>query len=348
MKKSLWLTISALIMMAVLSACTAPPVAMDTTDDALPAINAPVQSLAALTVDVETASSDESLDIWADETRAPIMATIGRQLTAATGVPVTVTELPFDDIRREFESAAPVGAGPDIIVGSYGWLGQLVNDGLVAEVDLGDKTAQFLDSAVDAFELDGVLYGMPYATENVALVYNPELVPEPPATWRELTAISAQLEDEGKVLQGFMRQTGDPYHFYPTESAFGGYIFGDDDEGYDLADIGAESEGTLAAFQWLDQMYAEGHLNPETVVDYDIMHDAFEAGHTAMIVTGPWALPRLRASGVPFVVTTLPAETQAATPFLGVQGFMVSRFSENPELAQRFLTDVLIATISVG
>ncbi|RIK55681.1 MAG: hypothetical protein DCC57_05090 [Chloroflexi bacterium] len=69
------------------------------------------------------------------------------------------------------------------------------------------------------------------------------------------------------------------------------------------------------------------------------MHAAFENKEAAMMITGPWALPRIRESGVPYAVTTLPGETQEAQPFLGVQGFMVSAFSKDPLLAQTFLQE---------
>ncbi len=65
----------------------------------------------------------------------------------------------------------------------------------------------------------------------------------------------------------------------------------------------------------------------------------FESGQSAMFITGPWSLPRIRESGIPYAITTLPSEVQDAQPFLGVQGFMVSAFSENALLAQTFLLD---------
>jgi hypothetical protein len=53
-------------------------------------------------------------------------------------------------------------------------------------------------------------------------------------------------------------------------------------------------------------------------------------------MAGPWALDRIRASGVPYAVTNFPDDGAA---FLGVQGFMVNAFSENVLLAQTFLTE---------
>lgn len=90
------------------------------------------------------------------------------------GVCVAVVEKGFGDIHDDFKVAGPTGEGPDIIIGAHDWLGELVSNGLLAEMDLGDKSAEFLDAAIQGFSYHGALYGMPYATENVALVYNTE------------------------------------------------------------------------------------------------------------------------------------------------------------------------------
>ena len=278
-----------------------------------------------------------SLTIWADNTRAPVLSSVGEAFTAEFGVCVAVVEKGFGDIRDDFKVAGPTGEGPDIIIGAHDWLGGLVTNGLLAEIDLGDKDAEFLDAAKQGFLYDGALYGMPYATENVALMYNPEIVTEVPTTWTGLTELAAQLEADGIVEQGYILQQGDPYHFFPIQTAFGGYVFGVTDEGYNAEDVGIDSEGSIAAITWLDEMVKAGHLKAD--IDWGTMHAQFWNGDAAMLITGPWALPDTRASGIPYAIAKLPGETQDAQPFLGVQGFMVSAFSKDPLLAQTFLLD---------
>jgi maltose/maltodextrin transport system substrate-binding protein/arabinogalactan oligomer/maltooligosaccharide transport system substrate-binding protein len=123
-------------------------------------------------------------------------------------------------------------------------------------------------------------------------------------------------------------------------TAFGGYVFGRDEIGsYDPTDVGIDSEGSIAAATWLDTMVKEGHL--AAGVDYGTMHSMFENGQVAMIITGPWALSEIRESGVNYAISPIPNATATATPFLGVQGFMISSFSKDPLLAQTFLLEFI-------
>lgn len=354
-RRSLFLISVLMVLALVLAACPAPaepapeaaaPAAAPTE---APAAEAPAEPTTAPEPEPTAAPTEEpmaeaecaddapSLTVWADNTRAPILREVGDNFEAEFGVCVVVVEKGFGDIRDDFTVAAPTGEGPDIIIGAHDWLGKLVSNGLLAEIDLGDKDAEFLDAAKQGFIYDGALYGMPYATENVALMYNPEIVTEVPTTWTELTELAAQLEADGIVEQGYILQQGDPYHFFPIQTAFGGYVFGVTDEGYDAEDVGIDSEGSIAAATWLDEMVKAGHLKSD--IDWGTMHAQFWNGDAAMLITGPWALPDTRASGIPYAIAKLPGEVQDAQPFLGVQGFMVSAFSDDPLLAQTFLLD---------
>ncbi|HIP73267.1 MAG TPA: extracellular solute-binding protein [Anaerolineae bacterium] len=291
-----------------------------------------------------------SLTIWADDTRAPILQDLADDFEAEYGVALIVEEIGFGDIRDQMTIAAPAGEGPDIIVGAHDWLGELVSNGVVAPIDLGDKADLFLPNALEAFRYEGELYGMPNAIENVALFINTDMVPECPTTWDDVFTISEELsanntDDIESNTYGFVRMEGDPYHFFPIQTAFGGYVFGVDENGYNPEDVGIDSEGSLAAAEWYDA-YVKAGLQPAGV-DWDTMHLMFENGQAAMIITGPWALDRIRESGVNYAICDLPGETEpAGAPFLGVQGFMVNAFSEDPLLAQIFLTD-FVATDEV-
>ncbi|MBP6787421.1 MAG: extracellular solute-binding protein, partial [Candidatus Promineofilum sp.] len=283
--------------------------------------------------------------IWADNTRLPALREVEAAFEEEYGVELLLEQVGFGDIRRLITISGPAGEGPDIIVGAHDWLGELVAGGILAPIDLGDKAEEFAPVALQAFTYQGDLYGMPNATENVALFINTDLVPECPATWTEVYEISSALHTADAEQYGFVRQEGDAYHFYPIQTAFGGYVFGRDDAGnYNPADVGIGNEGSVAAAEWLETMVTEGLQPP--AMDWDTMHAWFESGQAAMIITGPWATTRIVESGVPFQICNIPSEAVEGRPFLGAQGFMVSAFARDPLLAQIFLTE-FVATPEV-
>ncbi len=284
------------------------------------------------------ADTGVSLTIWADEQRASILNDLGARFFEQTGVRLVIVQKAIGDIRADFITAAPTGSGPDIILGAHDWIGELNASGLLAPVELGPNVASFAPNAVQAYTyVDGKIYGMPQATENLALIYNTDLVPTPPTTFDEVKTMSKEIMDAGTKF-GFLRQVGDPYHFFPIQTAFGGYIFGQNEDGsYNAADLGLNSEGSVAALTWLDSMYAEGLLDRTANITGDLMLSAFQNGDAAMIITGPWALEGIRAAGVPFAVADIPTGTVPGRPPMGVQGFMVNAFSQNQLLAQTFL-----------
>lgn len=342
MKRTLYFLVSILAIVGImLTACGPKPTPVPATQ--APATQVPATQPPATEAPTvaPTKPAVAQLTIWADETRAPIMEEIGKAFTEKYGVKIIVQQMGFGDIRDQLKVAGPAGEGPDILIGAHDWLGELVTNGLLASIDLGDKKKLFFQPALDAFNYDGKLYGMPYATENLAFFRNPTLVPDAPKTWEEVETVAAELEAEGKVKQGYILQQGDPYHFFPIMTAFGGYVFGLDAQGnYNPDDVGIDSPGSLAAAVWLDKMVKEGHL--KAGVDWETMHKMFESGEAAMMITGPWSLDRIREAGVSYAISSIPGETEATgKPFLGVQGFMVSAFSKDPLLAQTFLLEYM-------
>jgi maltose-binding protein MalE len=283
-----------------------------------------------------SASVEGQLTIWADGNRSKVLTELGKEFTAKYNVPVRVQEV--SDIRQNFKIAGPAGNGPDILVGAHDWIGELVANGLLKELDLGDKTKGFDAVGLKGFTYEGKLYGMPYATEAVALYYNKDLVKEAPKTWDELKKIAKDLQDSKKVENGIILMQGDAYHNQFFLTGFGGYIFGRDKDGnYNPADLGVDSEGGIAAAKEMGELVKAGLLKGG--FSYDATMTAFKGGKAAFVITGPWQLADFRKAGVNYGVAKIPAIKNAARPFVGVQGFMVNAKSKNDALATAFLTE---------
>jgi maltose/maltodextrin transport system substrate-binding protein/arabinogalactan oligomer/maltooligosaccharide transport system substrate-binding protein len=294
----------------------------------------------------EAVVPDATIRIWADDTRAAILVQLADAFLEAYNVELVVEEV--SGIRDQFIIAAPAGEGPDIIIGAHDWIGSLIASGLLAPIDLGDKAADFDALSLQGFTYtDGQLYGMPYATEVMGFFYNTDYVTEVPTTWQGVMELGQQLMDAGTVTYA-MALSGTTYDAMPVQTAFGGYVFGLNEDGtWNPNDIGLGSDGEIAAMSFLREQIELGRI-PDSF-DWDTAHTLFETGETAFLMAGPWALERIRASGVPYAVTTFPAAAEGGAPgapFMGVQGFMVNAFSENVLLAQAFLTE-FVATYDV-
>jgi maltose/maltodextrin transport system substrate-binding protein/arabinogalactan oligomer/maltooligosaccharide transport system substrate-binding protein len=293
------------------------------------------------------AAQEGTLTLWVDETRFPILTDIGEQFTADTQVPVAVYQVGFGDIRDRLQLYGPAGEGPDVIIGAHDWLGQLATNGLVEPLDLGDAGANVDPVALDAFTYEGTLYGLPYASEALALYYNPTLVETPPTTWEELITMATALQTDQGLEQAFVIPERDPYHTYPMLTANGGNIFGRAEDGsYDPTQVGLDSDGGLAYGQMLSDMIDQGVLRPS--VNYDTMMQLFTTGEAAMIMTGPWALSQIRESGVDYAVAPIPNASETARPFVGVQGFMVSADAPNKTTAIEFLRTYIATDEAMG
>ncbi|GAA6527401.1 maltose ABC transporter substrate-binding protein [Intrasporangium sp. DVR] len=298
------------------------------------------------------------LVIWTDADRSKAVQKYADEFAAENGVTVKVQI--STDTRAQFKDATKVGKGPDVIVGAHDWLGELVQNSTVAPINLSaDVASKFLPNAIAATKFNGQSYGVPYAVENIGLMYNKDLVPNPPQTMDELVATGEKLVKEGKakqVLSQFVSKTGNAYFAYPYLSAFpDGGIFAVKDNGdYDPNKLLVNSPGSIKGGEVLAALGKKKILS--TNVD-DTNQDAlFDTKAAPFMISGPWSVAKAKEAGVNYGIAPLPslAGGGAMKPFLGVQMFYVSSKAKNATLAQEFVTnyiprkEVQLALFEVG
>ena len=117
-------------------------------------------------------------------------------------------------------------------------------------------------------------------------------------------------------------------------------FFGTNEDGsFNFEDIGLASEAGLNAADAFAAWGASGLLDWD--ITYDIMLEKFGDGSAPFAITGPWALPSFE--GVNYVVEPIPPiQGREPRPFIGVQGIMVSAFSE----AKLFATDFVLSFLA--
>lgn len=289
-----------------------------------------------------SAASAGTLTVWVDDTRSGPIKAVAEKFEKDKGVTVKFVQKDFGDIRDDFISQVPSGQGPDVIVGAHDWLGKLVQNGVVAPIELGDKADDFLPVAVSAMSYDGTLYGLPYSVENIALVKNKGLVTEAtPATFDELVTQAKAAGTEYSVLIQQDEVAGDPYHMYPLQTSFGAPVFGTDASGgFDPANLAMASDQGRAFAAYVAKLGQEGVLN--TSVSGDIAKEAFLQGKAPYMITGPWNTGDFAKAGLDISVEPIPsAGGQPSQVFVGVQGFFISAKSTNALLANEFVVNYL-------
>src|SRR6476620_6030522 len=285
----------------------------------------------AATSAVASHKAGPTIVIWTDQDRAAAVTKVANDWAASSGATIKVVTKNFGDIRDNLGTVAAADA-PDVITAAHDWTGQLAANGLVTPIFLNKATTKnFPSYTLDAFSYGTAvkkLYGVPVAVENIGLVVNTKLAKVPTSF--------AQLEKEALAVKKAKHQTfgiavqqgtaGDAYNLYPFLSGLGGYVFGTNKAGnLDPSDIGIASPTLLKNAGLVDKWNKEGLISSK--VDSSAAQNAFLKGQTAFWVTGPWNADTLRKSGLSFKVIQVPAIVKPSVPFLGVQGFMVTKFT---------------------
>jgi arabinogalactan oligomer/maltooligosaccharide transport system substrate-binding protein len=294
------------------------------------------------TSEAPTAASG-TFTIWADEVRTPPIKEQCDAFAAANGITCDVVQIDFGEIRAKVVTGSQTGDVPDVFIGAHDWLGELVTNGVVNPFDLGSKSSSFSEVAVQAVAYDGNGYGVPYAVENIALLTNPELSPECPASLDDMVEQGKQLKADGKAslpLALQIGETGDAYHWHPLYSANGGYIFGAN--GTDPTDVGVGKEGSIAAAESLQMMADEGLI--KATVTGDIAKESYNNGDSAWFITGPWNVPDALAAVPDTMICPVPDGASTSQAFIGVQSFFVPTKAANALIAQTFLNDFVMTT----
>ena len=266
------------------------------------------------------------------------LAEVGKKFEKDTGIKVTV-EHP-DKLEEKFPQVAATGDGPDIIFWAHDRFGGYAQSGLLAEIS-PDKSFQekLFPFTWDAVRFNGKLIGYPVSVESLSLIYNKDLLPDPPKSWEEMAAVDKQLRAKGKSAIMFNLQ--EPYFTWPLLAAGGAYAFKKSDSGYDVKDTGVDNAGAKAGMQFLVDQVKAKTLNADT--DYSIAEAAFNKGQTAMTINGPWAWSNIDKSGINYGVTLLPTlNGKPSKTFVGVLSAGINAASPNKELAKEFLENYLL------
>lgn len=150
---------------------------------------------------------------------------------------------------------------------------------------------------------NGKCYGMPFCCNNVGLIYNKDMLAaaniEPPTTWEEFLAAAKALTTD--TVNGFAMSA-----ISGEQSAFQmlPWILS---TGENLEH--PDGEQAVKAYELIQALVESGAMSKDCI-NWSQNDVALQlaAGKCAMIENGPWVLPLLEESGVPFGIVKLPVD----------------------------------------
>ncbi|AEJ61313.1 extracellular solute-binding protein family 1 [Spirochaeta thermophila DSM 6578] len=234
------------------------------------------------------------------------------------GVTIEVLNKDTEALREDFQTASLAGAAPDLL-----WT---VNDhaGPFVVADLIQPVENLVDLSkyVPSVEMKGHVWGVPISSGNhLMLLYNKDLVPNPPKTTDELIKIGSQLKAKG-VIPLVFNQT-EPFWLVPWLGGFGGKVFASDGVTPTL-----NTKEMVATLKFLHELkFTHGLLPPES--DYDGADTLFKEGKAAMIINGDWSLSGYRdAMGEKLGVARIPKVSATGlwpAPYTSGKYFMIPK-----------------------
>lgn len=294
---------------------------------------AALAAVVAVSTGTSATSQSAKVRIWVDADRLAAVTKVAQAWAASKGTSVDIVQKQLGPIRQDLGTVSAETA-PDVIVGAHDWIGELsANGSIVPLLPSAAIKKQFPAYALNAFSYGLAikrLYGAPVALENIALVTNTKLAKAPTSfADMEKQALAAKRKTKAQVALSLQQGSGgDAYHMYPFFSGLGGYIFGTNAAGnLDPSNIGIANAKFLKNATLIDKWNKEGLIRSS--VDSSISKDLFLKNKTAYFFTGPWNLSDIRKAGMKIAISGFPQIVPGvkSVPFLGVQGFMVTKFA---------------------
>lgn len=260
-------------------------------------------ALASVSVSGPPASAEDvTISVWSlDRDIQPAPNLIKDFNALNTGIKVEYRQIQFDDVVSEAMRAFSTGQAPDIIAVDNPEHALFASRG--AFLDLTDmiaksdavKVENYFPGPLASTMWDGKNYGIPKATNTIALYYNKDMFrakgldpDKPPQTWDELVEAARKLTDPSANVYGlaFSAKANEEgtFQFLPWAQMAGA----------SYENINAD--GAVKALDTWKTIIDEKLASPDTLTrsQWDST-GTFNSGNAAMAISGPWELDRMIA-----------------------------------------------------
>ena len=275
-------------------------------------------------------TGDVTIRLWTKEGEADGGYQFVTSLTDAymamhSNVTFEVVNKEVETLREDFQTSSLGGDPPELLWTVNDHAGPFTAAGLIQPVENLFDMSKYVPSV----ELDGHTWAVPITSGNhLMLLYNKDLVAEPPATTDELIEMGQELTTSDTYALVY-NQT-EPFWLVPWLGGFDGAVFADDGVTPTL-----NTPEMVATLQFLyDIKYTTPIVPVES--DYDGADTLFKEGKAAMIINGDWSLGGYQeALGDKLGVAPIPQVSATGTwpaPYTSGTYFMIPKGLEGDKL----------------
>ena len=283
-------------------------------------------------------------------------------------VKIEVQEVATGDAVSKMSLEGEAGNGADVFLINSDAMGSAMNASVLGMMGRYSDIIRekMLDSTVSTVEVDGELYGVPYLTESIAMIYNKTLLEqayadglvesaEPAKDFNDIIEFANKYNDEKNNTWAIRWQANDAYvnEFFLT--AYGYELFGED--GTDADAINLDTEAVLNGLKYYQSMRPVWNVNSADA-SWDATVVEFQKGTTPYLISGPWAMQTV-AEGADGVITQDDVETVVGNgyeygvvplpmvdgnqpyTFSGVQIAAVSSYTKYPAAARALVMEII-------
>lgn len=259
-------------------------------------------------------------------------------------IKVEIETIAYGDYFTQMQTRVAAGTAPDAYELNYENFVSYAKKGVLSDLAPFFERSQFDKStlneqALNAFQSDGVQYGMPGSFSNVILIYNKELFTKANAsfptndwTWKDMDEAGAKIRALDKNTFGIY-QPIQFHEFYKTVQQNGGSLLNADKTAFTV-----NSPENVETLQHLADRVLKSNVMPTAaqlsgVGDWDL----FKAGRLGMIITGVWAFSDfMKNITFEWDIAIEPGNKQKATHFFS-NGLVINKESKGAEAAYEWI-----------
>jgi len=253
-------------------------------------------------------------------------------------ITVEIETIGYSDYFTQMQTRVAGGTAPDCYELNIENFAAYASNGVLAEIS-GVDTSGINQTALKAFNVDGVQYGIPGCFSNVVLVYNKDLFdqagiayPTNDWTWDDAQTAAEAIRALGDDIYGVYAPI--TYNeFFKVAAQYGGSLLN-----ADKTEFTVNSPENITAATMMVERVTKSNVQPTTAQmgsmgDWDL----FESGKLGMIATGIWSFSTFAdACKFNWDIAVEPGGTQKATHFFS-NAYVVNVDSKNKEAATTWI-----------